>query len=238
MPSLFDAADLPRPVAEIAPGVVHLPGLLTLNEQENLVTQAREIARSVAGTPVAMHRPVVGTGQMSVHVLPLGRFWRTRPYRLVREVDGYPVAPVPAAYQQLADRVLAQAAEVSADLNPWSTGFRAQNALVNYYGPGATMGMHVDADEESEAPVISVSIGDTAVFRMGNTETRNRPWVDISALSGDVIVFGGPARRAYHGVPVVREATAPEGCGLPQGRINITIRQLVGGTGGADPRGR
>lgn len=225
MPSLFDAADLPRPAREVAAGVVHLPGLLSRAQQEQLVVQAREIARSVAGTPVAMRRPTVGTGQMSVHVLPLGRYWQTRPYRLVREVDGYPVPAVPDNYQQLADQALAQSATLSPDLEPWATGFRAENGLVNYYGPGATMGMHIDADEASNAPVISLSIGDTAIFRMGNTENRNRPWVDTSLFSGDVIVFGGPARRAYHGVPVVQEATAPVNCGLTQGRINITIRQ-------------
>lgn len=225
MPSLFDAADLPRPAREVAAGVVHLPGLLSLEQQAQLVVQAREIARSVAGTPVAMRRPTVGTGQMSVHVLPLGRYWQTRPYRLVREVAGYPVPVVPANYQQLAEQALVQAAALSPELKPWATGFRAENGLVNYYGPGATMGMHIDADEASNAPVISLSIGDTAIFRMGNTENRNRPWVDTSLLSGDVIIFGGPARRAYHGVPVVQDATAPADCGLTQGRINITIRQ-------------
>lgn len=227
MPSLFDAADLPRPAGEVAAGVVHLPGLLNPAQQEQLVSQAREIARSVAGTPVAMHRPVVGTGRMSVHVLPLGKFWQTRPYRLVHEVAGHPVPAVPANYQQLAEQTLRRAVELSPELQPWAAGFRAETALVNYYGPGATMGMHIDADEASDAPVISLSIGDTAIFRLGNTAHRNRPWVDTALLSGDVIVFGGPARRAYHGVPVVRSATAPENCGLREGRINITIRQVV-----------
>lgn len=226
VPSLFDAADLNRPAREVTRGVVHLPGTLDLTEQEQLVNQAREIARSVAGTPVAMHQPTVGTGRMSVHVLPLGRFWQTRPYRLVHEVAGYPVPAVPENYQRLAEQALRRAAEISPELQPWGSGFRAENALVNYYGPGATMGMHVDADEASNAPVISLSIGDTAIFRLGSTEHRNRPWVDTALLSGDVIVFGGPARRAYHGVPVVQAATAPENCGLREGRINITIRQV------------
>lgn len=226
VPSLFDAADLHRPAREVARGVVHLPGTLDLTQQEQLVNQAREIARSVAGTPVAMQQPLVGTGRMSVHVLPLGRFWQTRPYRLVREVAGHPVPAVPDNYQRLAEQALRRAAEISPELRPWATGFRAENALVNYYGPDATMGMHVDADETSSAPVISLSIGDTAIFRLGNTEHRNRPWVDTALLSGDVIVFGGPARRAYHGVPVVQAATAPENCGLREGRINITIRQV------------
>lgn len=226
MPSLFDAADLTRPAREVAPGVVHLPGLLDPATQQQLVSQAREIARAVAGTPVAMLRPVVGSGRMSVHVLSLGQLWQTSPYRLVRRVDGVAVPPVPRNYQQLAEHVLAQAGPLSAELAPWADGFRAEAALVNYYGPGATMGMHVDADEPSEAPVISLSVGDTATFRMGNTETRSRPWVDLALLSGDAVIFGGPARRAYHGVPAVQPDTAPAGCGLHEGRINITIRQV------------
>lgn len=231
MSSLFDAADLPRPPREVAPGVVHLPGLLDLAEQAELVRQARALARAVMGTPVAMRRPQVGTGQMSVHVLPLGYFWQTRPYRLVREVDGHPVPPIPENYQELAGRVLDTASPYSANLAPWTRRFRAEGALVNYYGPGAQMGMHIDADEAADAPVVSLSIGDTAVFRMGNTATRNRPWVDTALLSGDAIVFGGPARRAYHGVPHVTAGTAPEGCGLTDGRINLTIRQMVPGPG-------
>lgn len=226
MPSLFDAADLIRPAREVAPGVVHLPGLLDLSTQQKLIAQARGIARSVAGTPVAMRRPMVGSGQMSVYVLSLGHLWQTNPYRLVRQVAGVPVPAVPRNYQQLAERVLATAAPLSADLGPWANDFRAEGALVNYYGPGATMGMHVDAEEPSSAPVISLSVGDTATFRMGNTETPNRPWVDLALLSGDVVVFGGPARRAYHGIPAVRPGTAPADCGLPEGRINITIRQV------------
>ena len=88
------------------------------------------------------------------------------------------------------------------------------------------MGMHVDAFEESPAPVISLSIGDEALFRMGHTEARTRPWDDITLCSGDLVVFGGPKRFAYHGVVRVNDGTLPEACGLSEGRINITIRQV------------
>lgn len=227
MPSLFDAADLPRPAREIAPGVVHLPGLISVAQQAELVSQAREIARSVAGSPVAMRRPVVGTGQMSVHMLSLGHHWQTNPYRLVRSVNGHPVPGVPLNYQTLAADFLRRAGALSAELAPWAADFRVECGLVNYYPPGSSMGMHIDAEEPSAAPVVSLSIGDTAIFRMGNAVTRNKPWVDVSLLSGDVIVFGGPARRAYHGVPTVQEGTAPLDCGLREGRINITLRKFA-----------
>lgn len=228
MSTLFDAGfGFDRPAVRIAPGVAHLPGWLPVQAQSALVSQAREIARSVAGTPLAMHRPKVGTGQMSAYILSLGRYWRTRPYGYVSGLGGVSVPPVPAEYGSLASAALPAAASVAAELSPWSGGsFRAETALVNYYPPGASMGMHVDANEESEAPVVSLSIGDEAVFRMGNVHGRTKPWSDVTLMSGDLVVFGGPARRAYHGVPAVRDGTAPAGCGLHEGRINITIRQV------------
>lgn len=61
-------------------------------------------------------------------------------------------------------------------------------------------------------------------FRFGNTENRNKPYHDLDLASGDLFVFGGRSRLAYHGVPKVYAGTAPEGCGLARGRINITMR--------------
>lgn len=221
---LFD--DLPRPAARITDGVAHLPGFLDLGRQRELVTEAREIARSVAGTPVGMERPVLKSGQMSAYVMSLGWHWSTRPYGYVRKVNGRDVPPLPGSYHALAREALAAAADVDPVLAPWAQGrFRPEIALVNYYPPGSRMGMHVDANEESDAPVISLSIGDEALFRVGGTENRNRPWDDVVLMSGDLIVFGGPKRRAYHGVVEVRDQTLPAGCGLKEGRINITIRQ-------------
>lgn len=85
------------------------------------------------------------------------------------------------------------------------------------------MGMHRDSDEKSDAPVVSLSLGDTGVFRFGNTETRTRPYTDVDLRSGDLVVFGGASRLAYHGVPRVRPGTGPPELGLA-GRVNITLR--------------
>ncbi|MGO1696280.1 MAG: alpha-ketoglutarate-dependent dioxygenase AlkB, partial [Arthrobacter sp.] len=97
--------------------------------------------------------------------------------------------------------------------------------LVNHYDDAAHMGMHQDRDERSRAPVVSLSIGDTCRFRFGNTEHRNKPYEDIDLVSGDLFVFGGPSRLAYHGVTRMRPGTAPAGCGVETGRINITLRE-------------
>ncbi len=96
---------------------------------------------------------------------------------------------------------------------------------MNWYGPGARMGMHQDRDEECLAPVVSLSVGDTATFRFGSAHGRGRPWTDVVLESGDAFVFGGPARLAHHGVPKVEPGTGVADVGEPGGRCNVTMRQ-------------
>jgi alkylated DNA repair protein (DNA oxidative demethylase) len=86
------------------------------------------------------------------------------------------------------------------------------------------MGMHQDKDEKSRAPVVSLSIGDRCVFRFGNTEDRGRPYTDVELGSGDLFVFGGPSRLAFHAVPKVYPGTAGPETGMSGGRLNITLR--------------
>jgi alkylated DNA repair protein (DNA oxidative demethylase) len=91
-------------------------------------------------------------------------------------------------------------------------------------------GMHQDKDERSDAPVVSLSLGDTCVFRFGKSSGRNKPYTDIELVSGDLFVFGGASRFAFHGVPRVYPGTADPRLGLA-GRLNITAR--VTGLGGS-----
>ena len=216
---LFDA--LPRTPSNPLPGVVHLPSFLNVEEQAALVTQARDIAHRVKGTPVAMRRPRVGQGQMAAWLLSLGWFWQTQPYRLVREVDGHAVPEVPANYQVMANNIMDHARAIDPLVGPTPT---VETALVNFYPPGAGMGLHVDAEEESDNAVVSLSIGEETIFRIQNTE--NTQQTDLLLMSGDALVFGGPARRAHHGVKAPRHATGPTSTGLKEGRINITMRQV------------
>lgn len=100
-----------------------------------------------------------------------------------------------------------------------------QCCLVNRYHKGARMGLHQDRDEEAlDAPVVSVSLGDSATFRIGGT-TRREPTTNITLQSGDVIVFGGPARLAYHGIDRVITGTSRLLSG--EGRINLTLRRVT-----------
>ena len=94
--------------------------------------------------------------------------------------------------------------------------------LINYYAADARMGMHQDKDEANfDWPVVSISLGDEALFRIGNT-TRGGKTESIWLHSGDVVVMGGAARLTYHGVDRIRAGSSnllPKG-----GRINLTLR--------------
>lgn len=97
--------------------------------------------------------------------------------------------------------------------------------LMNVYGPDARMGLHVDADEAArDAPVLSVSLGDAALFRIGGPK-RSDPTRSFRLNSGDVLVLGGPSRRAYHGIDRIYPGTSRliEG----GGRINLTLRRVT-----------
>ena len=98
-------------------------------------------------------------------------------------------------------------------------------AIVNLYAPGARLGLHQDGEEPSAAPVVTISLGDTCIFRLAGVDRRTGPFTDIGMGSGDLLVFGGPNRRIYHGVPKVFTGTAPPDLGLPPGRLSITVRE-------------
>ena len=97
--------------------------------------------------------------------------------------------------------------------------------LVNLYEGDARMGLHVDSDETAwDAPVLSISLGDTALFRIGGT-LRSDPTRSVRLSSGDVCMLGGAARRAYHGVDRIMPGTSrllPKG-----GRLNLTVRRVT-----------
>ena len=157
---------------------------------------------------------------MSVQMVCLG--WHWAPYRYTRtadDVDGAPVTPFPSWLGELGRRAVRDAFDDPA----LAAGYAPDVALVNLYADGARMGMHQDRDERSDDPVVSLSLGDACTFRFGNTVNRGRPYTDVELASGDLFVFGGPARFAFHGVPKVHPGSAPDGIGLT-GRLNITMR--------------
>ncbi|MEM9966627.1 MAG: alpha-ketoglutarate-dependent dioxygenase AlkB [Pseudomonadota bacterium] len=102
---------------------------------------------------------------------------------------------------------------------------RPDCCLINFYGPDAKMGMHQDRDEADFSwPVVSISLGDDARFRMGNV-TKGGSTKAVWLQSGDVVVMGGAARLAYHGVDMIRHGSSQllsDG-----GRLNLTLRVVT-----------
>jgi alkylated DNA repair protein (DNA oxidative demethylase) len=134
-------------------------------------------------------------------------------YQPAHPETGAPWAPIPQAVMAIWDAV--------ADYpHP------PEACLVNLYqGPKAGLGLHIDADEDAEdAPVVSISLGDTALFRLGGP-TRKSPTRSMRLASGDVVVLGGASRRYFHGVDRIYPGTStlvPGG-----GRINLTLRRVT-----------
>ncbi|MEU9480310.1 alpha-ketoglutarate-dependent dioxygenase AlkB [Streptomyces sp. NPDC048191] len=210
----MDAELFPRERAEVAPGAVHVPDWLDAGGQRDLLAACREWARPPAGLRTVR---TPGGGTMTARQVCLG--WHWYPYAYARTAvdgDGAPVKPFPAWLGELGRRAAVAA------LGPQEP-YAYDIALINFYDGEARMGMHRDGDEQADAPVVSLSLGDTCVFRFGNPETRAKPYTDVELRSGDLFVFGGPSRLAYHGVPRVHPGTAPPGLGLA-GRLNITLR--------------
>ena len=194
-------------------GAVLYPGLLDPAAQAALVEDLRAVA---AAAPFV--RPVTPRGQpMSVRMTAAGRLgWVSdrKGYRYAprHPGTGAPWPPIPAAVLALWRQV---------------TGLRREPdcCLVNYYGEGARMGLHQDRDEaDFSFPVVSISLGDSARFRIGGVE-RGGPTESAMLHSGDVLVMGGAARLAHHGIDRIAFGSSTL---LPQGgRINLTLRVVA-----------
>jgi alkylated DNA repair protein (DNA oxidative demethylase) len=195
-------------------GVRHFPGLLDRVAQQALLDAVRKIVR--AAPLIVPTMP--GTGKpMSVRMTNCGALgWVTdkkRGYRYqpTHPETGAPWPPIPAMmldlWQEIADYP-----------HP------PEACLVNFYTAQARMGMHQDRDEkEFSAPVVSVSLGDDCLFRVGGTR-RGDTTASLRLCSGDVVVLGGGSRLAYHGVDRIYPGTSTllkDG-----GRINLTLRRV------------
>jgi alkylated DNA repair protein (DNA oxidative demethylase) len=215
---------LPRPRRVVAPGAVLVPGWLSPEQQRELVLACRGWA---AGPVPIRHTRLPRGGVMSVQTVCVGWHWQPYAYsRTAGDVNGHRVAEFPPWLVELGRRAVADAYQDPAA----AVDYTPDTALINFYDAEAKMGMHQDKDERSSAPVVSLSIGDTCTFRFGNTENRNRPHTDVELVSGDLFVFGGPSRFAYHGVPKVHPGTGDPATGLAGGRLNLTLR-VTGLTG-------
>ena len=199
---------------QMQPGLRYLPGHLGPGAQRQLVETLRA---AVAAAPLVI--PVMPrTGRpftvRMTNLGPLGWVSDRAGYRYqpTHPETGQPWPPIP-------DALLALWREVSGYPHD------PQACLVNFYNGGAKMGLHRDVDEEDfAAPVLSVSLGDMAVFRIGGPERGGRTET-LKLTSGDVLVMGGASRLCYHGIDRVLPGTSTllkDG-----GRINLTLRRVT-----------
>ena len=195
-------------------GFAHYPGILDRPAQEALVEALRAAVKQAPLFSPVMPRTGRPFSVRMTNLGPLGWVSDRAGYRYqpVHPENGQPWPVMPEVLMDLWRRYTAYPRPPEA-------------CLVNFYQQGAKMALHQDRDEEDlTAPVLSISLGDTAVFRFGGTE-RGGKTQTLKLNSGDVLALGGPARLCFHGIDRVLSGTSTllkEG-----GRINLTLRRVT-----------
>ena len=193
----------------------YLPAKLGAKQQLALLREIRAVMEEAPLFTPTMPRSGKAMSVRMTNCGPLG--WVTDRERGYRYQATHPITgkPWPAMPQMLLD-LWDEVAHYQAP---------PEACLVNYYSGEAKMGLHQDKDEEDfDAPVLSVSLGDTAIFRAGGRSRRD-PTQRFELKSGDVVVLGGEDRLAFHGIERVLAGTSdllPEG-----GRLNLTLRRVT-----------
>ncbi len=195
-------------------GVSVARAALSALEQRELLTELQHIAR--ISPPFS---PMTGWGKpMSVKITAAGRYCWFSDRKGYRYIEAHPKSgaafpPIPplalAIWRQFEDRI------------------EPDCCLINYYGEGARMGLHQDRDEaDFDYPVVSISLGDPALFRIGGLE-RKDPTRSFWLESGDAMTLRDETRLAFHGIDRIKfgeSALLPKG-----GRINLTLRRVAAG---------
>ena len=199
---------------ELAPGLIYRPAHFSRPAQEALVAAIREIVRAAPLFTPTMPRTGKPFSVRMTNCGPLG--WVSDRDRGYRYQPAHPAtgAPWPAIPQAL--------------METWEefAGFAPppEACLVNFYAAGARMGLHVDSDErEPRAPVLSISLGATCLFRYGGPK-RTDSTKSIKLESGDVVLIGGPSRFCFHGVDRLYAGTST--LLADDARINLTLRRV------------
>lgn len=195
-------------------GLNYAPGFFDRAAQEALLADIRKVVEAAPLYQPVMPRTAKPFSVKMSNCGPLGWVSDITGYRYQprHPVTGDPWPDIPASLRDLWETVAPDAPEPEA-------------CLINFYETGARMGLHQDRDEDTfDAPVVSVSLGDSATFRVGGL-TRKDPTKSFRLASGDVVVLGGDARLAYHGIDRVLPGTST--LLKNGGRINLTLRRVT-----------
>jgi alkylated DNA repair protein (DNA oxidative demethylase) len=195
-------------------GFRHLPGYLSRRQQGQLAARIAAVAVAAPFYTPTMPRTGKPLSVRMTNCGPLG--WVTDREGGYRYQATHPVTGRP--WPHMPRMLLHLWADVAGLARP------PEACLINHYGPAARMGSHRDEDEEDEtAPVVSISLGDDATFHIGGPK-RSDPKRRLRLRSGDVVVLGGAARMAYHGIDRIHPGTSDL---LAQGgRLNVTLRRV------------
>jgi DNA oxidative demethylase len=202
-----------RPATHSLRGLELRPGYLDRADQEALLAAVREAIQEAPLYTPTMPRSGQPLSVRMTNCGPLGWVSDAGGYRYqpTHPMNGRPWPAIP----ELALRAWR---DLAGDAPP------PEACLINVYAPTARMGLHQDRDEKDfSVPVLSLSLGDTCLFRVGGTR-RGDPTRSFRLASGDAVVLGGEARLAFHGVDRILPGTStllPEG-----GRINLTLRRV------------
>lgn len=201
-------------MSSFPPGFAHYPLYFDTAQQAALIGYVKDNAKRAPFWRPSMPRTGTPMSVLLSNFGPLG--WVTDKEKGYRYEPTHPKTgaawgPIP---------------QILYDLWENATDYSAppEACLINWYREGSKMGAHIDSDEQAtDAPVISISLGDPAMFRMGGPQ-RGGPTQGIKLYSGDVVVMAGESRRCYHSVSKIyygESALVPKG-----GRINLTLRRV------------
>ena len=201
-------------MTDVAPGCRLYPAFLDRAAQEALRDNLRALVKSAPLFTPRMPKTGKAFSVRMTNCGPLGWVSDASGYRYqpLHPDTGAPWPPMPSAL-----------------LDAWEklSGYPhpPQACLLNFYESSARMGLHQDRDEQDfDAPVVSLSLGDACLFRIGGVK-RTDPTRSLKLASGDAFMFGGPARLAFHGVDRLYAGTSTL---LPNGgRINLTLRRVT-----------
>jgi len=213
---LLPFADLDRPPI-LPEGFILVAGALDIEAQQRVLEALEGVLR--AAPPVPTHTKGGGTTSAAMtNCGDVGWWSDARGYRYVpaNPATGQPWPLIPTPFIEIIHKVRAD--------SPWP-GFAPDACLVNFYGPGAKMGLHQDRDEKDFAqPIFTVCLGDSADFLVGGFARTDKPIV-MKVRSGDVILMGGASRMRFHGIRKIHPGTSP----LPgiTGRYSLTFRKAL-----------